>query len=201
MFKKLPFVCAFTALLSTNVYAQNSVFEGLSVGANTEFKSTTIELSTTGGSFAGFGQQNTGVSISADYGVPISYRAILLFGGKIDLTDTTIIKIDGGGSSATIKEKNHYSVFLAPSVIINNTTLGYVKLSYDTSDAAIEVSGVSVSEKYSGLGYGAGLRTQYNGRWYANIEAIRVVFNPKSISALETKTGSTVAAIGLTYKF
>ena len=177
------------------------MFEGLSMGVNTEFKSTTVELSPTGGSLSGFGQQNTGVSVSADYGVSISDRVILLFGGKMDLTDTTILKIESGDYSATLKEKNHYSVFIAPGVILNNTTLGYVKLSYETSDAVIEASGLSNSEKYSGMGYGAGFRTQLNGGWYANIEAMRVVFDTKSFGAVSTKTGSTVAAVGLTYKF
>lgn len=201
MFSKFSYVCAFVALISTNTHAQQAMFEGLSVGVNTEFKSTTVELSPTGGSFSGFGQQNTGVSVSADYGLPISDRGILLFGGKMDLTDTTILKIEGGNSSVTLKEKNHYSVFIAPGVVLNKSTLGYAKLSYETSDAAIEFSGLSASEKYSGLGYGAGLRTQLNGRWFANIEAMRVVFDTKSSVAVSTKTGSTVAAIGLTYKF
>lgn len=201
MFKKFSYMYAFVVLLSTNAHAQTAIFEGLSIGVNTEFKSTTVELSPTGGSFSGFGQQNTGVSLSADYGVSLSDRTVVLFGGTVDLTDTTILKIESGSSSITLKEKNHYSLFIAPGAVINKSTLGYVKLSYESSDAAIEVSGLSASEKFSGLGYGAGLRTQLNGRWFANIEAMRVVFDTKSSGGLSTKTGSTVAAVGLTYKF
>ena len=201
MFSKFSYVFAFVALLSTNALAQQAMFEGLSIGTNAEFKSTTSDLSAAGGNTIGFGQQNTGLAVSADYGMAISDRAVLLFGGKVDLSDTTIIKIDSNGLSVSLKEKNHYSLFIAPGILLNNTTLGYLKLSYETSDAAIEVSGLSASEKHSGVGYGAGLRTQLSGRWFVNIEAMRVVYDSKSLNALETKTSSTVAAVGLTYKF
>lgn len=201
MFSKFSYVCAFVALFSTNALAQNAKFEGLSIGANTEFKSTTIDYSATGFSYSGFGQQNTGLAVSVDYGTSIGDRAILMFGGKMDLTDTNIIKIEVNGSSIALKEKNRYSIFVAPGLTLNNNTLGHAKLSYESGEAVIEVSGLSVSEKYAGVGYGAGLRTQFNGRWFANIEAMRVVFDTKSFGTLETKTGSTVAAVGLTYKF
>ena len=201
MFSKFSYVCAFVALFSTNARAQQAMFEGLSIGTNVEFKSTTLELSAAGASFSGFGQQNTGLAASAEYGMAFSDRAVLMFGGKMDLADTTIIKIEGNGLAITLKEKNHYSLFIAPGILLNNTTLGYLKLSYESSDAAIVASGLSASEKYSGVGYGAGLRTQLSGRWFVNIEAMRVVYDSKSLNALETKTSSTVAAVGLTYKF
>ena len=119
----------------------------------------------------------------------------------MDLVDATILKIEVGNSSATLKEKNHYSVFVAPGVILNNTTLGYVKLGWETSNAVVDASGLSDSQSYTGVGYGAGLRTHLNGGFYANIEAMRVVFDTKSFGASSTKTGSTLAAVGLTYKF
>ena len=201
MFKNFSYVCAFVALLSTNAHAQRAMFEGLSIGTNAEFKSTTSDLSAAGAPTIGYGQQNNGLAVSADYGMSISDRAVLMFGGKVDLSDTTIIKVDSNGLSVNLKEKNHYSLFIAPGVLLNNTTLGYLKLSYESSDAAIVASGLSASEKYSGVGYGAGLRAQLSGRWFANIEAMRIVYDSKRLFATETKTSSTVAAVGVTYKF
>ena len=105
MFSKFSYVCAFVALFSTNALAQQAMFEGFSIGTNTEFKSTTSELSAAGANTIGFGQQNTGLAVSADYGLSISDRAVLMFGGKIDLFDTTIINIDSNGLTVSLKEK------------------------------------------------------------------------------------------------
>ena len=199
--KKFIFI-AISILLSSVAGAQTSNFTGLSVGGNLEFKSTTLKLSASGTEFSGLGNQNIIGSVSADYGFEIGKDSVLLVGGKYDLQNSTVVSVTDSSGTVKLDEKEHYSVFVAPGILLNDKTLGYAKLSYES--AKVDASGVTSTlgaQSITGIGYGLGIRTHLSGNWYANVEAGRIVYSGKDISSITLTTGTTVGMVGLSYKF
>lgn len=182
--------------------AQTSNFTGLSIGGNVEFKSTTLKISASGSEFSGLGNQNMIGSVSADYGFETGKDSVLLVGGKYDLQNTTVVSVTDSSGTVKLEEKEHYSIFAAPGVLLNDKTLGYAKLSYESSK--IDASGVKSStgaQSVTGIGYGLGIRTHLSGNWYANLEAVRIVYSGKTIGTGTGTTGTTVGLVGLSYRF
>jgi len=198
--KKFIFI-AISTLLSSVAGAQTSNFTGLSVGGNVEFKSTTLKGTDSGTEFSGIGNQNIIGSVSADYGFEIGKDSVLLVGGKYDLQTTNIVSVTDSGSTTKINEKGHYSIFVAPGILLNDKTLGYAKLSYESAKFDLDVTNSIGAQSITGIGYGLGIRTHLSGNWYANVEAGRIVYSGKDISSTTVTTGSTVGLVGLSYKF
>ena len=123
-------------------------------------------------------------SISADYGIEIGKSSVLLVGGKFDLQDTNIVEVTSSGTTVKLDESNHYSLFVAPGILLNDKTLGYVKLSYESSKATSNISSTIEVGTITGMGYGAGIRTHLSGNWFANIEAARIIYRTKSIDSI-----------------
>lgn len=185
---------------ATPAFAQTSNFTGLSVGIGIDLKSTTLELRSQGTEFSGLGSQNVIGTVSADYGMPLSRDTVILFGGKMDLNKTQIVKVSGNGETVKLEESNHYSLFVAPGLLLNDKTLAFAKLSMESAKYGVN-TGNETKQSGHGIGYGAGIRTHISGNWFANVEAGRIVYNSKDFNSANLKTGSTVASIGVTYKF
>jgi hypothetical protein len=81
------------------------------------------------------------VSAGLDYG--------LNYGGKSDLTFTRV----GGGGTEQMKLKQNAGISIAPGVLIDNNTIGYVKLGYVSTSAKSESDG----SKDSGNAYTYGV--------------------------------------------
>jgi hypothetical protein len=198
-----------------NIAFDNSTgkFNGLSLGVNGLLKSSTVKTSATvdGGAFSfdSVGQQNIGVGIFADYAFRVSDRALFLLGGTYDINDTDILKISGYGEEFKIKEKNHYSLFLAPAYQISQTSLGFVKLAYHHSEfvgsTSLTPENPSIAKNYgieaNGYGVGVGIRSYIFDNFYANFEVQRVFYGKKNISPLNLDIDSTIGSLGLSYKF
>jgi opacity protein-like surface antigen len=198
--KKIITLAAIAAACSTSAFAQVSNFTGPSIGAGIDFKSTTLEVSGGGMEFSGLGSQNIIGTVSGDYGFALSNTSVVLVGAKFDLSKTQIAKASGGGSSVTLEESDHYSVFVAPSMLLNDKTLAYAKLSLETAKYGLDKGG-DTKETGHGVGYGVGIRTHITGNWFANVEAGRIAYNSKDAGSASMKTGSTVASFGISYKF
>jgi len=190
-----------TSLLCLGANAQTSNFTGLSVGGNVEFKSSTLKLSASGSEFSGLGNQNIIGSVSADYGFEMGKDSVLLAGAKLDLQNTTVASITGSGTTTKLEEKSHYSLFVAPGLLLNDKTLGYAKLSYESAKYDANVTSNVGAQSVTGIGYGLGIRTHLSGNWYANVEAGRIVYSDKGLSSITLATGSTVGLVGLSYKY
>jgi opacity protein-like surface antigen len=176
-----------------------SNFTGLSVGAGIDFKSTTLKASISGVEFSGLGSQNVIGNVSADYGLAMTSSSVILIGTKFDLNKTQVVKVSGAGESASVDEGSHYSVFVAEGILLNEKTLAYAKLSFESAKYSLSTGGSK--EKATGIGYGVGIRTHITGNWFANIEAGRIMYNSKDVESLKITTGSTVASLGISYKF
>jgi opacity protein-like surface antigen len=122
-------------LLSNN---SSGKFNGFSVGLSGLLKSSSIKTTATfggeSGTFDSVGQQNLGAGIFTDYAFRVSDRALFLVGGTYDLNDSESFKISGNGSEAKVKEKKHYSIYIAPAYQMSQNSLGYLKLAYHQAE-------------------------------------------------------------------
>jgi hypothetical protein len=197
--KKIVALGFVSAICAGSAFAQVSNFTGPSVGAGIDFKSTTLEVSGGGANFSGLGSQNIIGTISGDYGFALGDTSVALIGAKFDLNKTQIAKASGGGASVTLEESNHYSLFVAPGMLLNDKTLAFAKLSLESAKYGLDGGGRT--QEGHGIGYGVGIRTHITGNWFANVEAGRIAYNSKDIDSASMKTGSTVASFGVSYKF
>ena len=199
-----------------------STYKGLSVSINALLKATTskIGLENTDFNIDSFGKQNIIASISADYGFELTNKIILLAGGSYDIGDTDIFNYSGrlAGFKFNFKEKDHFSLFIAPGYQLSQNTIGYVKFAYHRStfsessnwselaDVIHAYTNLSPHQKdYSkdlqGYGIGFGIRSQIYNNIYSTLEIQRISYNKETISPFTVDLNSTIGSIGLTYKF
>jgi opacity protein-like surface antigen len=189
-------------------------FNGLSIGLNGLLKSSSIKTSATfrgeSGTFDSVGQQNLGAGLFADYAFRLSDRALFLVGGTYDLNDSESFKISGNGSEAKVKEKKHYSVYIAPAYQMSQTSLGYVKLAYHQAEfeninsltrTQLGFANTRYSKDFNGYGIGLGFRTLIADNFYGNLEVQRVFYGKEDISPATFDVSSTIGSLGLSYKF
>ncbi len=197
--------------------AENSKgkFNGLSLGINGLLKSTSIKTSTTINGIAnnldGVGQQNLGIGVFGDYAFRISDRALFLLGGTYDFNDSDIVRVYGRiGSEVKVKEKNHYSLFVAPAYQLSESSLGYIKLAYhqtkfeniNTLDGnELGTANSRYTKKFDGYGIGIGFRTLIADNFYGNLEVQRVFYSRENVSPVAFDADSTIGSLGLSYKF
>ena len=197
--------------------AENSKgkFNGLSLGINGLLKSTSIKTSTTINGIAnnldGVGQQNLGIGIFGDYAFRVSDRALFLLGGTYDFNDSDIVRVYGRiGSELNVKEKKHYSLFVAPAYQLSESSLGYIKLAYhqtkfeniNTLDAhELGTANSRYTKKFDGYGIGIGFRTLIADNFYGNLEVQRVFYSRENVSPVAFDADSTIGSLGLSYKF
>ena len=197
--------------------AENSKgkFNGLSLGINGLLKSTSIKTSTTINGIANnldsVGQQNLGIGVFGDYAFRVSDRALFLLGGTYDFNDSDIVRVYGRiGSEVKVKEKNHYSLFVAPAYQLSESSLGYIKLAYhqtkfeniNTLDGnELGTANSRYTKKFDGYGIGIGFRTLIADNFYGNLEVQRVFYSRENVSPVTFDADSTIGSLGLSYKF
>ncbi|QDC51291.1 porin family protein [Candidatus Methylopumilus universalis] len=199
------------SLLSNN---SSGKFNGLSIGLSGLLKSSSIKTTSTfggeSGTFDSVGQQNLGTGIFADYAFRVSDRALFLVGGTYDLNDSESFKISGNGSEAKVKEKKHYSVYLAPAYQMSQTSLGYVKFAYHQAEfeninsltrTQLGYANTRYSKDFNGYGIGLGFRTLITDNFYGNLEVQRVFYGKEDIYPATFDVSSTIGTLGLSYKF
>ena len=181
-----------------------------------DHKATTAKSTYTQGSsrytFDGLGRQSIVSAIGGDYTFQLSEKHLLSVGLKYDLMDEKLAHLTASGTVAngdiTLKQKNHYSIFVAPGYQTSPDTLLYGKLSYETAKAdfsgTVDRSQSDLkfgSVTYHGIGYGLGLKTYLTDDIYAGVELHRVMYDSKGLSSTSTSTGTTTGSAYLGYKF
>lgn len=109
-------------------------FSGLSIGVNGQLKSTSAKVRYDGYSLDGIGQQNFITNLQADYEFKLNNRFGVMLGAAIDLNDSELLKLNGKFNNLPSKdfkvtEKNHFSLFFAPTYQLNDSTLRLCKIS------------------------------------------------------------------------
>lgn len=181
--------------------ADTKNFEGLSVYGSLNHSATTVEVEAAGAEFNGLGKQSINASIGADYGLKFGATSVILLGGTFDLNAPEFLEISGGGQSIKGEFKQRWSLYAAPGLVLTQQTLLYAKLSYDSGKAELSAGGQSLSEKYHGIGYGAGIRTQLSKNQFVGVEVLRVNYNDKGFSGVNVGTGTTIGSVQFGYKF
>ena len=166
-------------------------FSGLSIGVNGQLKSTSAKARYDGYTLDGIGQQNFVTNLQADYEFKLNNRYGVMLGATIDLNDSELLKLNGKFNNLPSKdfkvtEKNHFSLFVAPTYQLNDSTLGFVKLAYHRSKVEME-NNINWSNEFSswsrsssktlnGYGVGFGVRSHLYNNIYANLELQRVMY-------------------------
>ncbi|MFM7802173.1 MAG: outer membrane beta-barrel protein [Limnohabitans sp.] len=189
---KTSLICL--TLVSTASMASNFAGPeaGVSVTMNGGFTSLTAEKKDTN-----FGEPSLGFSLRGGYGFDIGNDAVVLLGLDYNATEIAAGKLVG----VSVKIKNSWSVSAAPGILLNDKTLGYVKLSYEAGKLIGGTSGDSVEESISGYGYGVGLRTEINKTTFLQTEINQVNYKKFTLEGIDNTNAATIGSVGVVFKF
>jgi hypothetical protein len=186
------------ALVSTASMAGN--FAGPEAGASVTMNGASFLFdSRSSNDYDGnYGQQSIGVKLHGGYGLDLGNDTVLVLG--MDYNPTEIKS--GSIQSDTSKIKNSWSLSVAPGMKLNDSSLAYVKLSYEAGKFSIKSSTSSIEESISGFGYGVGLRTEINKTTFLEAEIKQVKYEKFSYkSAIDFTPSATVGSVGVVFKF
>ena len=189
-------------------------FSGFYLSGGIGQKSTTMEegISVTGGSgsvkigdTSFFGQFGGGYSFAPSQDFRIGLGAFVDAGdGKAgDLS------LSAGGTtvSGSLKETRHYGMSIEPGFVIGKDTVAYGKLMYNwaTGESGNNVGLTTTSQKFSGFGYGLGLKRMVNSNVYLYAEWQQTDYDTKTITngtattTLKPKQTLGLFGIGMTF--
>ncbi len=90
---------------------------------------------------------------------------------------------------------------MTPGYLANDKTLLYAKIGYHKMKGTISGEGGSESLKFSGVGFGAGVKVALTQNVHVYAEAQRVNYSAKKYDGETYKPSSTIGALGFAYKF
>lgn len=189
------------SFFAPQAFAQAKSFEGFSVGVNLNAATGSSEIAV-GSDFNKNGDSSTNVGVQAAYGLALGESFVLGLGATYDFGD-----LKGGSISTTsggyeLKGKDRYSVYIEPGFAISSSTMAYAKLGYQGVKGEINLStGQTLSDDYSGVGYGAGIRSMLNRNMYLQAEFVQIYFDEKTQGGIRSKPSATVGTLGVGYKF
>ena len=175
------------SFVSISAFAQGKNFEGFSVALNANSASSNTERNTAG-LIENFGDSPQNFILQAAYGVPMGSNGIFGMGGTYTLADF---------NAGPIKGKDRYSLYLEPGLMVDGSTLIYVKASY------VNMKGEAApgNANFDGLGYGAGLRMAFGKNTFWQLEFTQSDFNSKDIGGIGYKPTSFNRTLGIGYRF
>lgn len=198
MNKKLLVAALLSAAASGAMAQANSQanpFEGPSIGIAVSSVGGSTDLS--GTTSANMGQQSVVPTVEAGYAFGVSKEVALGLTGTYDLANTK------GGSSGTsnLVGKKHYSINFKPGYVIGSSTMLYALVGYNRMQGTYNDLGISGVSNLNGIGYGIGLEALLDKNVYVKLEGQQVKYNTANISGVTYKPSTTIATLGLGYKF
>ncbi len=202
------FALAAAGLLGMGTVAHAGNFDGFSLGIEGQVKSTStplkIDFEGESVSFENLGGKHNFIpAISGSYTFVVDPKFLLGIGATYDLGSTDVGSFSYDGETLlSLKEKNKYSIFVTPGYLVNATTLLYAKISYNKMKAVASAEEGSGSLKFSGVGFGAGVKVALTQNVHVYVEAQRVNYSAKTLADVVTfKPSSTIGSVGVAYKF
>ncbi len=194
--KKLIIAAALgTLLMAPQVFAQAGNFRGFSAGLTLNVAETKTEDVFKGVSKSATDTDNN-IALQLQYNMALNDVFVLGLGGTANLGDLKAGKI----GTSQIKEKEAYSLYVAPGYAFNNNWLGYGKLSY--LNANLDNGGGGSVKFDEGYGYGLGLQVLFTKNWFGQAEYMINQYADRTPSAGETvKLKSGIYALTAGYKF
>lgn len=176
------------------------------------------------------GKQEVVGGINMNFGFAVSQQVIMQVGVTADLGKTSIYSESYAVSEPNyaemgafgIKEKNHYSLYVAPGYLVSPKTMIYAKIAYHsmksevsdnysgTDNGAAFSKSAKSSKSFKGYGLGAGVQTMMSDNLYAYAEVQRVQYGKETIlnsvdgtrsEKLDMKPRTTIGTIGIGYRF
>jgi opacity protein-like surface antigen len=245
--KKLLASTALAGLLATsNAFSQTTNFAGLSlalsgsyVGGSSEFKTGEAFAFLSGGDGidSKLGDQTNVIpGVDLNYGFAMGNNFVLGLGATYDFSKT---KTGGFTSNYFINDedatftidsnlKNHYSLYIQPTYVINKDSAMFAKVGRHYAKASVKSAGgfisegvsvgllgddVTVSEKIEGWGFGLGLKTFLTSNLFVQLEGgiveydkINLPFRLSVAPEFDDNAGShkiktTNAMVSVGYKF
>ena len=198
MNKKLLVVALLSAAASGAMAEANSQanpFEGPSIGVSVSSVGGSTDLS--GARSENMGQQSVIPTVEAGYAFGVSKEVALGLTGTFDLANTK------GGSNGTtnLVGKKHYSINFKPGYVLGTSTMLYALVGYNRMQGTLNNEGYSGASNLNGIGYGIGLEALLDKNVYVKIEGQQVKYNTGNVSGVTYKPSTTIATLGLGYKF
>jgi len=245
--KKLLISTALVSLIiSSATYAQTTNFVGPSValsgsyvGGSSEFKTGTgfSILSGGDGIDSKLGDQTNVIpGVDLNYGFAMGNNFVLGLGATYDFSKTkagaftsnSLINGEDATFSIDSNLKDHYSLYIQPTYVINKDSAMFAKVGRHYAKASVKSAGgfdagpltvgllgddVTVSEKIEGWGFGLGLKTFLTSNLFVQFEGgiveydkINLPFRLSGVGELDDNAGShkiktTNATVSVGYKF
>jgi opacity protein-like surface antigen len=241
MTNKTTKICCTLALLAsvvtTSAFSQSKGFEGVNLalgfgatGGKTSYKDANdqyINLDLSAGEI-----NNLIYSGDVSYNFPANNKFFIGIGATYDFNKTDIgnqevafgpeiedsdgNSLDGVIVNAKGRLKNHYSLYLQPAYLVNNTTALFAKIGYHHAKSTYSVDGTgndyfavtpeSYKKSHSGTGYGIGLKTFLDNSIYIQAEAEYVDYKSKTLDfgdgvSASVKPETVSGRISIGYKF
>ncbi len=208
--KKLTLTLAAAGLLSVSTVAHAGNFDGFSLGIEGQLKSTSTSVKYDDGTDS-VNAENLGGKhdfipvISGSYTEAVGPNFLFGIGATYDLGSTDVgsasIVIDSEELAFKVEEKDHYSIFVTLGYLVNDTALLYAKIAHHKMKAELSVDGESESLKFSGVGFGAGVKVALTENVSVYAEAQRVSYSDETLGDFKFEPSSTIGALGFAYKF
>ena len=187
----LALVCVSGAAMAANFSGPEA---GVSVTMNGG--STLIDSKVDDDYDANRGQQSIGVKLHAGYGFEMGNDTVVLVGVGYNPTD---IKA-GTANKTSLKIQNSWSLYVAPGMKLNDSSLAYVKIAYEVGK--VKSSGdTNIDQSITGFGYGVGLRTEINKTTFLETEIKQVNYKKFTKDGSDITNSSTVGSVGVVFKF
>jgi opacity protein-like surface antigen len=227
MTNKTKTICCAVALLATTAatpaLSQSKNFAGpsIAIGAGYNSLETPVKLAedatpsdlTFGGS-----KQNFNYLADISYGIEMNKDFVMSLGATYDFSKSESEILSGTDDVDTIsfkgKLKDHYSVYLQPTYLINSSTGLFAKASYNFAKASYTIASgedsLSISDDVNGWGYGLGIKSFLNNNLFIQAEGSLTKYD-KTSKTLVGESGTTYnissepevlsAIISIGYKF
>ena len=229
MHKKLLGLLAFTGLLATsNAFSQTSNFTGPSLALYASHVDAKNDIEERTGLYQNYNtttkKNNLIPGVDFNYGFAMENNFVIGLGVTYDLSKTKTGKetrsFDSAGSAITITPnnqlKNHYSLYIEPTYVINKDSAMFAKLgrhfakanfSYThTSNGTSDALSFSESSNIEGWGYGLGFKNFFSNNLFVQGEVGIVNYEKfyhsgRNIMSLSMKPETVNATISVGYKF
>jgi opacity protein-like surface antigen len=226
MTKKITTLCCTVAMLATTAatpaLSQSKNFAGPSIAIGGGYNSYNAkgnleEVGAEVTSSIDAGKNNFVYLVDLSYGFEADKNFIIGLGATYDFNkyEHTFISADDTVDEVSVKGKlkDHYSVYVQPTYLLNNSTGLFAKLSYNFAKNSVKITenndSITFSENLNGWGYGAGVKTLLNNNVYLQIEGSLVKYDKQSKTivgdlddyVISSKPEVLTALISIGYKF
>lgn len=198
------------ALISGVAHAEPNAFEGFNAGLGLGYVQPYVKYTDNLGGYYKWDERDFVPQVDLGYTKAINDKWLVSIGVNADLSKT-----NAGTTSATYgpvetKIKDHVSVYLQPTYVIDSASAAFAKIGYHTAkvDAIGQPGANWIDDKFRahGIGYGAGYKRFITDHFFAQAEIQRVDYEKKSFMdgtgyAWDYRQKTTAGILTLGYQF